>query len=370
MALLSPLAALIVALLMLPVARIIAERTGAIAHPRADRLAQRPIPTLGGLAIAAGIAVGIVLAPLAPIDRIALMAGLVAMVGLGLADDLGSVSPLVRLLLEAVTGAAFALAVTMAFDVPIRLAAVAVATVAVPVAINATNLVDNADGLAASLSLATALSLALLSIVSGNPEIGTLALVIAAACVAFLAFNLPPARVFMGDTGSLMLGFVLAATSILLTRDAILAPGDAHIAVAMVVPLTFALQIGDLAMVFVTRVRRGHSPFNGGVDHTSHRLIAAGLGPARMLLVLGTLAAGIGAALVAIAAFLGDFRLVAAIGLLLLGAVAAFEIAVAWRLPPAARPDPTALTTQIQDAVEVEERAPGTAPRPVARSPE
>jgi len=337
----APIVALLVALAMLPISRMIAQRTGAIAHPRPDRLAHRSIPSLGGLAIATGIAAGILLVPLDAMDRVALLLGLLAMVGLGLADDLRQVGPVTRLLIEASIGAAFALAVTMTFDAQIRLAAVLVATVAMPVAINATNLVDNADGLAASLSFVTAASLALLASVSGDPAVGTLGLVIGAACVAFLAFNLPPARVFMGDTGSLMLGFVLAATSILLTRNAVLMPGDTHIAVAMVVPLTFSLQVGDLAMVFATRIRRGHSPFNGGIDHTSHRLIAAGLGPRQMLMMIGALAAGMGGAIVAVAAFLGDFRLVAITGLLLLGVIAAFEIAVAWKLPPGGRPRPS-----------------------------
>ena len=320
--------------LLVPLSGRLARRLGAIVAPRPDRLSQRIVPTLGGLAIAVGIVAGGIVQPHWDADRVALLVGLGTMIALGLTVDLRPVSPAVRLLIEAGVGSAFTFAVTGALDPSLRLAAVVLAAVAVPVAVNATNLVDNADGLAASLSLATAVSLAGIAIVTGFAATSApFSVVIAGACLAFLLFNLPPARIFMGDSGSLMLGFMLSATSILLVRDSLLMGDYRHAAVAAAVPLAWAPQLGDLAMVFTTRLRRGASPFDGDVDHTSHRLLAAGLGPWGMLGVIALLAAVVSSAAVASAAILGDFRLVAVVTIAGVMLVGLFEAAVARRLP-------------------------------------
>jgi UDP-GlcNAc:undecaprenyl-phosphate GlcNAc-1-phosphate transferase len=328
------LVALVVTVALLPVATRLAQRVGAVASPRSDRWNRRTVPILGGLAIAAGIAAGSLLVPMDLVDRGALLLGIGAMVALGFADDVGSVTPSRRVLIEAAVGATFAAAVTSELAPQLRLAAVAVAAATVPVAVNATNLVDNADGLASLLSLVSGATLGGIVAFGGiDTSGGAVGLLVAASCLGFLSQNRPPARVFMGDSGSLMLGFVLAAGAILIVRDAVLVPGRTHIAAAIAIPLVFALQIGDLAMVLVTRLRRRVSPFQGGVDHTSHRLVAAGLGPVGMLVGLSVLAAAIGAVAVALAAWAGDFRLVAVAAIAAAAAVGAFEATVAWRLP-------------------------------------
>jgi UDP-GlcNAc:undecaprenyl-phosphate GlcNAc-1-phosphate transferase len=328
------LLAFAVSVATVPAVSVLAVRLGAVATPRSDRWNRRAVPILGGLAIACGILIGVVVLGRDSIDRVALLGGMAVMVLLGLGDDLGSISPLRRLLVEAGTGAAFAWLVTSELDTPIRIAAIAVATIALPVAINAVNLVDNADGLAALLSIVTALTLGAIVATVGIPtEGGVMAIVIAAACLGFLVHNRPPAHVFMGDSGSLMLGFGLAACSVLIVRDALLMPGASHAAAAIAVPLAWAVQFGDLGMVFITRLRRRTSPFRGGVDHTSHRLISAGLGPVRMLVALSALGAIVSAAAVALAAWAGDFRLVAVAGILVAVLVGTFEGVVAWRLP-------------------------------------
>lgn len=326
--------AFVISVLLQPPAARLADRLGAVARPRVDRWHVGVVPRLGGLAIAGGVGAGILILPLQPTDRWPLLAGLAAMAALGLADDVAFVSPARRVLFEAAAAAIFTAVVTRELNQPIRVAAIVAATAAVPVAINATNLVDNSDGLASLLTVVTGLALAGLATAAGIATSGaSVALVIAAASLAFLAFNLPPARVFMGDTGSLMLGFGLAACSILIVRDAVLQPGQAHVAVAMLVPLAWSFQIGDLVMVFATRWKRGQSPFQGAVDHTSHRLMRAGLRPMAMLAVISLGAAAIGTAAVAAAAWAGDFVVVAGVAIAGSVLVGAFEAAVAWRLP-------------------------------------
>jgi UDP-GlcNAc:undecaprenyl-phosphate GlcNAc-1-phosphate transferase len=326
--------ALVVPILVLPLVTQVAHRVGAVATPRSDRWNRRAVPILGGLAITSGIVLGSFLIEMPMLDRVALLVGMATMAMLGLADDIGSVSARRRLLVEVLVGVAFATAVSGDLAPPLRLAAIAVAAACLPVAVNATNLVDNADGLASILSAVSGIALAGIVAFGGIETAGgAIGLVIAAACVGFLSHNRPPARVFMGDSGSLVLGFALAACSILIVRDAVLVPGRAHVGAAIAIPLVWAFQIGDLAMVFVTRLRRRASPFQGGVDHTSHRLLEAGLGPIGMLAALSIGAAAIGAVAVALAAWAGDFRLVAMAAIVAAALVGAFEVAVAWRLP-------------------------------------
>ena len=327
-------AAFVVAVLLVPVVSAYARRQGAVATPRSDRWNERAVPILGGLAIAGGILVGGLLLGADTVDSVALIGGMAILLLVGLADDLVSVSPTRRLLIEAATAAAFTWVVTTGFEPPIRIAAIAVASISVPVAINAVNLVDNADGLASLLSIITAATLAAIVATVGIPsEAGSMALIIGAACLGFLVHNRPPARVFMGDSGSLMIGFGLAGCSILIVRDALFLPGTSHAAAAMAVPLAWAVQFGDLGMVFITRLRRRTSPFRGGVDHTSHRLISAGLGPIGVLVALSAFGALVGAAAVWLSASVGDFRLVAVAAIIVAILVAAFEALVAWRLP-------------------------------------
>jgi UDP-GlcNAc:undecaprenyl-phosphate GlcNAc-1-phosphate transferase len=338
--LLASLIAFVASVLLVPVIGRLAIRVGAVATPRSDRWNRRAVPILGGLAIAGGIVAGVaVVGHLTP-DLTALLGGMAVMVALGLIDDLGSITPSRRVIVEVATSVAFAWIVTTELEPPIRFAAIAVAAFSIPVAINAVNLVDNADGLAALLSIITAATLAAISATVGIPtEGGVVALIIGAACLGFLLHNRPPARVFMGDSGSLMIGFGLAACSVLIVRDALLLPGASHAAAAMAVPLAWAIQFGDLGMVFITRLRRRTSPFQGGVDHTSHRLISAGLGPTRMLLALSAIGAVISAAAVWLAAWVGDFKLVAVAGIGVAILVAVFEGIVAWRLPYSHHPE-------------------------------
>jgi UDP-GlcNAc:undecaprenyl-phosphate/decaprenyl-phosphate GlcNAc-1-phosphate transferase len=337
---LSMLVAAVAALAATPVANRVAVRIGAVAIPNEARWSDRIVPRIGGIALFSGIAVAILTLPMELTDRTALLVGLTVMFGLGLVDDLRRIPARNRLLVEAVVGGAFVWTVSDGLTPELRIAAVLLGAVAIPVAVNATNLTDNADGLAATLTIASAATLAAAATIGGLGSIaGPVALVILSATAAFLVFNRPPARMFMGDCGSLTLGFALAAASVLLVRDALLIPGSTHVATAMIVPVAWAFQVGDLVMVVVTRIRRGTSPFLGGVDHTSHRLLAAGLPPMLLLVGLGVFAALVGASAALAAALAGGFALMTVLAIGLLGIVGAFEVMVARRYPARDRPE-------------------------------
>ena len=362
--LLVGVAAFVVAALMVPVTNKLAFRYGAVVHPRADRWSRQVVPILGGLAVASAVVVVAWMAVDEGGTLTAWLAGLIGLTTIGLMDDMWDVRPRYRLLAEAFLGAGFVFVVFDDADPALRVVMSIVGAIVIPVMTNATNLVDNSDGLASSLSAETALTIALTAAVAGmrGNEIG-LGLVVTGACLGFLLHNRPPARVFMGDAGSLGLGFALAGAGVLLLHDAWLHPSPSATAAALALPLAAFVQFGDVAMVSVTRIRRGVSPFLGGTDHTSHRLVRAGLEPWQMLVVVG-LASGINGGLAVLMAWLAPEPILEIVVVILAGVlVLGWESAIALRIPfqttpaeppagePAAAPAAPASTPAETDGV-------------------
>ena len=328
------LAAFMVAVLMVPVTNRLAFRFGAVVHPRADRWSRQVVPILGGLAVSIAVAAVAWMALDEGATLNAWLFGLIGLTAIGLMDDLWDVHPRYRLLAEALLGAGFVVVVFDDLDTLPRLAVALAGAIAIPVMTNATNLVDNSDGLASSLSAETALTIALTAVVAGmkGNEVA-LGLAITGACLGFLVHNRPPARVFMGDAGSLMLGFALAGAGALLIHDAQLHPSTQATAAALAIPLAAFVQFGDVAMVSVTRMRRGVSPFMGGTDHTSHRLVRAGLHPWEMLAVVG-LASGVCGGLAMLLAWLAPAPAIEILVVIVAGVVVlGLEMVVALRIP-------------------------------------
>lgn len=308
----------------------VARRIGAVAHPRPDRWGHRQVPRIGGLPMAAGLGMATAVAPLADPDRFVLLIGLVVMASLGLADDLLGVSPAHRLSVEVALGAALVGAAWSGLGW-LTFFAAGIALLAVPLVVNATNLVDSADGVAAAVSALTGLGLAALAALVGNGALAAIALAVPAAAIPFLGLNVPPARVFMGDVGSLSLGIFLACLTALVAREAVVSE-PIRFEVLAALPLMWALHLGDLVMVVLTRLRRGVSPIRGGVDHTSHRLMRAGLTPRTMLAALVGLAA-----LCVLAGVMGSLSgsvtVSAIVTLMTLLMVGAFEVVIGTRVP-------------------------------------
>lgn len=146
---------------------------------------------------------------------------------------------------------------------------------------NAINLLDNMDGLAGGLALITAAILSFFFWQVDNTGLLLISLALGGSVLGFLVFNFPPASIFMGDSGSLFLGFTLALLAI--ARQ----PQASNVFAVMGVPtLLFLLPILDTILVTFTRILRGQSPIQGGRDHASHRLIAFGLSERQAVLAL------------------------------------------------------------------------------------
>jgi UDP-GlcNAc:undecaprenyl-phosphate GlcNAc-1-phosphate transferase len=284
---------LILSLLFVPLVRRISIRLGRVAVPRDDRWHRKPTATLGGVAIylatLAGILISAYLNSSWEVVPWGLLAAASIMFFLGLYDDFRRITPPAKLI-----GQILAASVAIYFGyttnffsarLPDTLLAqipdFALTLVWLVGITNAINLLDNMDGLAGGISLITAMILSFFFWQSGDSGLLAISLTLAGAVLGFLVFNFPPASIFMGDSGSLFLGFTLAVLAI--ARQ----PQASNVFAIMGVPtLIFLLPILDTTLVTVTRILRGQSPAQGGRDHTSHRLIAFGLTERQAVIIL------------------------------------------------------------------------------------
>lgn len=265
-----------------PVVIAQARRFGWVAQPRADRWHRRPTALLGGIAIF--VATMLPACLLLPWDR--QLGGLaVAATGifvLGLVDDLRRLSPPVKMMGQAVATCVLLVTGTHGnFGGPPVLSAALTVFWVIGIT-NAMNLLDNMDGLAAGVATIAALTMCGYLVTRGEESHGVLALLLAGACLGFLIYNFSPARVFMGDCGSMFLGFVVS--SVALAGTGRLA---SHTFLAMLVPVAvLAVPLFDTTLVTVVRRLNGRPVSQGGRDHTSHRLVALGLSERGTVLLL------------------------------------------------------------------------------------
>jgi UDP-GlcNAc:undecaprenyl-phosphate/decaprenyl-phosphate GlcNAc-1-phosphate transferase len=209
---------------------------------------------------------------------------------LGLVDDIFHLAPLRKLICQV---SAAALLVLSGVVYPLRgsMAVNVVVTVIWLVGItNAFNLLDNMDGLSAGIALISSIYLSIFYASGGYRDQAILVALAAGAIAGFLLFNFNPARIFMGDCGSLFIGFLLASSSLLEVTHV------SGVPTFVLAPVTvLAIPIFDTLFVSVTRRLRGQAISQGGTDHSSHRLVRMGLHEKRAVLLLYVLSAGSGA---------------------------------------------------------------------------
>jgi UDP-GlcNAc:undecaprenyl-phosphate GlcNAc-1-phosphate transferase len=273
--------AAVVAAISTPVFARLARRIGLVVSPRTDRWHRSPTPVLGGAAIA--LALVIVIVSLLPASRVSatIIIGLLGAFALGLLDDFRHITPSSKLVGQAVIGSLLFFGGVRVEIIGFEPLAYLVTVLWVVGLMNAVNLIDNMDGLASGVVAIAGLGLGL-SALPENPTAGIVAGAAAGAALGFLVHNFPPARVFMGDAGSLVFGYLLAAAALLHT-----ASGAANVSLAVLAPLAvLALPIFDTALVTTSRRLVGRPISQGGRDHTSHRLAALGLSDRGVVLLL------------------------------------------------------------------------------------
>jgi len=276
--------ALVLAIAATPAARWLAPRAGFIDHPEARRIHKRPVPRLGGAAIyLAVIVAAFVLGDQFNFDEFGIiLVGATGMSFLGLVDDRWGLRPLVKAVGQVLAALLlyFSGIRVGTFHQPILDLCVTVFWVVYIT--NAINFLDNMDGLASGVSAIAAAFFALMCAFSGQYLVGALSVAVLAACLGFLFYNLNPANIFMGDSGALFLGYILAAIGIKLKF-----PDNVTFVTWMVPVLVMGLPIFDMVLVVVSRLRRRLNPATTpGKDHTSHRLVGAGMTQREAVLTL------------------------------------------------------------------------------------
>jgi UDP-GlcNAc:undecaprenyl-phosphate GlcNAc-1-phosphate transferase len=267
--------------LLTPVMRKIALAQGVLDRPNsAHKSHKNPVPYLGGVAIIIGVVI---------VSYFALISNkftwsnfwlATSVLGpalvMGLWDDLKSLNPLPRFIGQSIAGIVVALILMLNDNIgnPTGITVLdAVITVLWIVGIcNSINFFDNLDGGAAGTVAITAISLTYLAITGDQYFIAALSIVVAGSTLGFLIWNRAPARIYMGDAGALFLGLLIATLTVRFK------PSTDYSVTSFAIPvLLLAIPILDTTVAVFSRLRRKVSPFQGGKDHLSHRLVRAGL---------------------------------------------------------------------------------------------
>jgi UDP-GlcNAc:undecaprenyl-phosphate GlcNAc-1-phosphate transferase len=287
--------------------------TGFVAVPSKDRFHKSLIPLGGGIAVFWTIALilggGILTARflIAPghlsfldqsvnvhvegfltrtVDLVVILAAGLVLHVVGLWDDKKRLGPFVKLILQfavAITVAVFA-DVRLEFFIQNRFVTTALSVFWIVLIINVFNFLDNMDGLSAGIAVISSTVLFTAAALSGQVFVGALGLVFIGSLLGFLVFNFPPARIFMGDCGSLIVGYFIA---ILTLRTTYYQQQHGIGAFAVFMPLVvMAVPLYDFVSVTFLRIRQGKSPFVGDTQHFSHRIKKRGLSDTQTVLTL------------------------------------------------------------------------------------
>ena len=295
------LTAALISLITTPVVKSLAFRIGAVDVPKdARRMHKHPIPRMGGLAIFMGFLFSVLIfidltAPLR-----GMLLGAVVIVVLGIFDDIYALGAKFKFMVQ-IIAALFAVLsgniITIISNPNIfssqpywelGFLSIPFSVIWICAITNAVNLIDGLDGLACGVSAISSMTLLVIALVVSEPQVAILMAALAGGCIGFLTYNMNPAKIFMGDTGSTFLGYVLAVVSIngLFKSAAI---------ISFAVPfLLLGLPIFDTCFAILRRVSHGQSPMAPDRGHIHHRLIDIGLSQKQAVAVLYVISAILG----------------------------------------------------------------------------
>ena len=285
-----------------PPVKNFAHKVGAIDVPKdARRMHKKPIPRLGGLAIYGGFLCSILIFGQLDETMLCVLLGAAIIVALGIFDDVLALGAKLKFVVQIV---AAAIPVCIG-DLQIGLFTnlnplsdtpfVHLGILAVPVTIiwivgitNAVNLIDGLDGLAVGVSSIAAITMLAVALLTGNMPIAITMAALAGACIGFMPYNLNPAKIFMGDTGSTFLGYMLATVSIM-------GLFKFYAVISFAVPfLILGLPIFDTANAIIRRVAAGRSPMSPDRGHVHHKLIDMGFNQKQAGAILYAISATLG----------------------------------------------------------------------------
>ncbi len=316
--------ALTLALGATPVVRRLAFHTNMVDQPNARKLHSNPTPLLGGLAIYIAVIIALLLFG----DRyyvsqvIGIVVGATFISFLGMWDDRVALPAWVKLLGQAIAVLALIVTGVQISAFPSPLLDIIFTFIWVLFITNAVNFLDNMDGLSAGIAAVASAFFVLLAALSGQYLVGILAAALLGACIGFLVYNFNPASIFMGDTGSLFLGFLLASVAIKLRF-----PANVPAVTWLIPVLVLGVPILDTTLVIISRLRRRVNPLTTpGRDHLSHRLVGMGATRRETVLILYLVSCAFG--------MVSIFVTQASIweGVIVAAAVALSGLIVIWRL--------------------------------------
>ena len=293
--------AALVSLISTPVVRSLAFRMHAVDVPRDNRrMHDHPIPRMGGLAIFFGFLLSVLIfLPLTEQLRTMLL-GSVIIVVLGIVDDIKALGPKLKFAVQivaalvAVSGGnriEFLSNINIFSSNPywdLGWLSFPITVLWIAGITNAVNLIDGLDGLACGVSTISSMTLLVIALIVTEPDIAILTAALAGACSGFLPYNLNPAKIFMGDTGSTFLGFILATASV----EGLF---KFHMIISFAVPfLMLGLPIFDTCFAIVRRISHGQSPLAPDRGHIHHRLIDMGFSQKQAVATLYIISAILG----------------------------------------------------------------------------
>lgn len=281
--LLFSLLAFVYSLIATPLVIKLANIRGWVVAPRPDRWHTKPTALMGGIAIYFSFVSIVIASSIYYQFDWLIISSFSIMFITGLIDDLYELKPIYKLIAQVIStfilvykGFVFGNDLLGWAGVPITFLWVIGIT-------NAINLLDNMDGLSAGISSIVALIIGAISIIEGDAHTAILSFVLAGATLGFLKYNFNPAKIFMGDCGSLFLGFALSFLALSVQKNL----NDTSVYIILILPLALmVIPILDTSLVTIKRLISGRKIYMGGKDHTSHRLVAMGLTEKKAVLLL------------------------------------------------------------------------------------
>jgi len=288
--------AALMAFVTTPIVRVIAHKIGAVDVPKDNRRMHKvPIPRLGGLAIAFSFILSVFLFYDVSNATLGMIIGALIIILIGIIDDVYRIGSLLKFIAQLAAAGVVVWQGVVVQQIHIFGEWIHLGYFAIPLTIlwivgltNAVNLIDGLDGLSCGISTISAVSLLMVTILIGEFRIALLIAILAGACLGFLPFNKNPAKIFVGDTGAMFLGFVLAVVSIQ-------GVFKVHAVVTFVIPfLILGVPIFDTMFAMLRRLLTGRSPFSPDRGHLHHRLIDMGFNQKQSVRILYAVSALLG----------------------------------------------------------------------------
>ena len=300
--LLSIAAAAVIAFGATPIVKTFATKVGAIDVPDgARRVHDHPIPRMGGMAIFLGFIISVLLFANITTQVQGILIGAVIIVATGVVDDIIQMKWYFKLgaqILAAVIAIAHGVVIQGLMNPNVfspHETLVTIGIISIPITLfwivgitNAVNLIDGLDGLACGVSAISSVTMLVVALMVSEPNVALILAALAGGCLGFIPYNLNPAKIFMGDTGALLLGYILATVSIL-------GLFKFYAVITFLVPvLALALPLFDTLFAIIRRLLRGQNPMTPDRGHLHHRLIDHGLSQKQAVAVLYSLSAMLG----------------------------------------------------------------------------